>query len=123
MEQNTIIPEENCGSFVSDGVIGPEACLGCNQKMELTFEEQGILDHLRSIKQKARTAIAVIKDIEQRRFNQNMSDSVFIENEWLRLSRELEDLRLRWAEWSRRLDDATERKWIMLGHRKPKASL
>ncbi len=40
--------------------------------------------------------------------------------EWSRLSTRLEDLRTQWNEWETRLEDATERKLIFLGHLVPK---
>jgi hypothetical protein len=121
MDENIILSEQGCGCFNNDGSIASQVCCDCKPKMALTFEEQGILDQLRHIKSVARTTLADIKDIERRRFDQDKSDRMSIEDEWLRLSQKLEELRTRWTEWSSRLDAATERKLIMLGHREPRA--
>lgn len=121
MDENIILSEQGCGCFINDGSIASQVCCDCKPKMALTFEEQGILDQLRHIKSVARTTLADIKDIERRRFDQDKSDRMSIEDEWLRLSQKLEELRTRWTEWSSRLNAATERKLIMLGHREPRA--
>ncbi|MEI6134501.1 MAG: hypothetical protein WCP72_05980 [Desulfomonile sp.] len=121
MDENIILSEEGCGCLKHEGSIVSQDCCDCKPKMALTFEEQGILDQLRLIKSVARATLADIKDIELRRFERDKSDRMSIEDEWLRLSQKLEEIRSRWTEWSSRLDAATERKLIMLGHREPRA--
>ncbi len=120
MNDNAVLQENGCGCTNNQETVLSAACCECKLKMELTFEEQGILDRLRQIKGAARNIIAVIKDLEQKRFETEGSRRISMEHEWHRLSQELEGLRASWADLTRRLDEATERKWIMLGHRQPK---
>jgi hypothetical protein len=121
MSDITILQENGCGCINDQETVVSAACCECELKMELTFEEQGILDRLRQIKGVARSVISVIKELEQKRFDSDESGGISIEEEWFRLSQELEGLRASWSDLSRRLDEATERKWIMLGHRQPRA--
>ena len=109
----------NCGCGPAPSYPGEECC-ECRPKMALTPEEEAILKKLRSLKAEARSLISRLKDIEDHRFDKMDSASVSMEGEWLRISNEIDSLRTMWREWEKRLDDATEQKWIMLGHREPK---
>ena len=97
-----------------------EGCCDCRPKDALTVEEEAILKKLRSLKTQARSLISKLKDIEDHRFDKMESESVSMEGDWLKISNELDSLRNMWGEWEKRLDDAIEQKWIMLGHREPR---
>ncbi len=109
MSDITILQENGCGCINDQQAVVSDACCECQLKMELTFEEQGILDRLRQIKGVARSITSDIKDLEQKRFDSDESRRISIEEEWFRLSQELEGLRGNWADLTRRLDEATER--------------
>lgn len=99
------------------------ACSSCAPKMALTYEEEAILGRMRSVKSEARPIASQLKDIESRIPFENGHILNILENEHLHLSQQLSELRESFREWSRRLEDATERKLIYLGHREPRPDI
>jgi hypothetical protein len=87
--------------------------------MVLTYEEEAILKKLRGIKTAVRPLMETLRSIEFRRFERDGSDAASDEGEWIRLSKELDELRTAWNEWEKRLEAAIEQKLILLGHREP----
>jgi predicted nuclease with TOPRIM domain len=121
MSASVVDPRISCGCL-SDNAGGPsEPCCDCNTKMELTYEEEAILEKLRGIKAIVRPLVETLKGIELRRFDRIGIGVASVEEEWIRLSKELDELRTAWNEWEKKLEAAIERKLILLGHREPRA--
>lgn len=112
---------KDCGCVPTNITVAGAPCCDCQPLMALSYEEEAILERLRAIKVEARPLARELKNIERRRFDGQTSDPVSIERELIRLTNELDDLRSSWKEWEKRLEDAIERKWILLGHREPRA--
>lgn len=99
--------------------VPSSACSSCAPKMALTYEEEAILGRMRLVKNEARPIASQLRDIESRLPSENGYFLDILKNEHLHLSQQLSELREDFREWSRRLEDATERKLIYLGHREP----
>lgn len=112
---------KDCGCVPTNITVSGAPCCDCQPLMALSYEEEAILERLRAIKLEVRPLAKELKNIERRRFDGKPSDSVSFERELVRLTNELADLRLSWKKWEKRLEDAIERKWILLGHREPRA--
>ncbi len=84
----------------------------CKPKNYLTQEEEAILNHLREIKEHAHRIMAKMNTGGER---EHTGES---EN-FTGLSSELDQLRQQWSEWADRLDQAMDRKMVMLGHKDP----
>ena len=110
----------DCGCIAAESGSIHEPPCDCSLKMALTYEEEAILEKLRNIKTKVRPIAQTLKEIEFRLSDRTGEDSSGVEGEWTRLSDELSELRSAWHEWESRLEDAIERKWIILGHREPR---
>ncbi|MGB9617257.1 MAG: hypothetical protein ACP5M0_13970 [Desulfomonilaceae bacterium] len=96
------------------------SCSVCAPKLALTPEEEAILGRMRAIKQQARPIAERLKALEQAA--QGLSSdrgSTKSDGEWATLNEALNRLRQDWKEWEQRLDEAIERKLILLGHRQP----
>jgi len=95
------------------------SCASCAPKLALTPDEEAILSRMRAIKSEARPIAQRLKYIEQ-----SLSDPIGSNSpdnpEWVLLSTELTRLRAIWRDWEARLEDAIERKLILLGHRPPR---
>ncbi len=96
------------------------SCSVCAPKLALTPEEEAILGRMRAIKQQARPIAERLKVLAQE------AQGISVESgggkgggEWAALHDELNRLRRDWKEWENRLDEAIERKLILLGHRQP----
>ncbi len=109
-----------CGCTSENGGFASSPCCDCKTKMALTYEEEAILAKLRGIKTAVRPLMETLKSIEPRRFDRDGSDAASVEGEWIRLSKELDELRTAWNEWEKRLEAAIEQKLILLGHREPR---
>lgn len=96
-------------------------CASCAPKLALTPEEEAILSRMRAIKVEARPIAQRLKYIEQSLSSPVGSNSPD-DPEWVLLSTELTRLRAIWRDWEAKLEDAIERKLILLGHRPPRGS-
>ncbi len=112
----------SCGS----GPIPPEnviiPCSTCAPKMALTFEEEAILSRMRALKDEVRPIAARLKSLEAEIVLAEGYSRSILRNEWNQLSEELEEHRESWRSWERRLDEAIEKKLILLGHREARAN-
>ncbi len=101
-----------CDPFVTLPESDPRC--GCGLAQVLTAEEESILAKMREIKEQVRPISQKLSDLQA-----HMSQASAIESmpEFPTLSAQLEELRLKWKDWEKKLEDATERKLIMLGHR------
>jgi len=116
-QQDHIAPDCDCSTSPSSSE-GIE-CSVCAPKMALTPEEESILSEMRAIKERVRPISDRLKDIEQAVKNTTDPDASERQSEWRALSNQLEDLRTHWKDWEERLQQAIERKLILLGHRDP----
>jgi hypothetical protein len=121
MSELSTHPTPACGCSPYPGPAEGESCKACSPNMAVTCEEVDILSRMREIKHEVRAVAGKLKDVRK-----HMGES-FAEPktgsdgaEWHELSGQLEDLRSRWKEWEYRLQDAIERKLILLGHREPR---
>lgn len=115
-----IISMGNSGGCSPHGdTVNSSGCSSCAPKMALTYEEEAILGRMRLVKSEARPIASQLRDIESRIPSENGYILDILKNEHLHLSQQLSELREDFREWSRRLEDATERKLIYLGHREP----
>jgi predicted nuclease with TOPRIM domain len=92
-------------------------CVGCAPKMYLTSDEEAVLAKMRDLKDQVRPISNRLREIERKGGGPTNSESNEFEEEWSELSGQLESLRNQWREWETRLDEAIERKLILLGHR------
>lgn len=95
-------------------------CEGCAPVMTLSHEEEAILSRMRDLKQVVRAVADRLQEIDK--FIGSGSDPLTspFALEWKNLSSELQRLRDQWEIWEKSLEEATERKLILLGHRQPK---
>ena len=121
MSGSVIDKETSCGCLSDNADGASDPCCDCKTKMALTYEEEAILKKLRGIKTVVRPLVETLRSIELRRFDRTGSDAAPVEGEWIRLSKELDELRTAWNEWEKKLEAAIERKLILLGHREPQA--
>lgn len=92
-------------------------CEGCAPAMYVTCDEEEILAEMRNIKEQVRPISDRLRTIESGSDFRPAAEEHAPSNEWTELKRQLEDLRSQWRNWEERLDEAIERKLIMLGHR------
>ncbi len=90
--------------------------------MALTFEEEAILSRMRALKDEVRPIAARLKSLEAEIVLAEGYSRSILRNEWNQLSEELEEHRESWRSWERRLDEAIEKKLILLGHREARAN-
>ncbi len=109
MEKDVV---QACDPFVKLPESDPRC--GCGLKEVLTAEEECILAKMREIKEQVRPIAEKLKDVQS-----HIGESSAVESvpEFPVLSGQLEELRLQWKDWEKKLEDAIERKLIMLGHR------
>jgi hypothetical protein len=96
-----------------------QACFSCAPKMAITPEEEWILGRMRSVKEQVRTISKRLKEIEGSFEPESGAKNAESDPERRDLYNRLNRFRDEWKEWEVRLDEATERKLIMLGHRQP----
>lgn len=92
-------------------------CEGCAPTMYVTCDEEEILAEMRGIKEQVRPISDRLKEIESLRSFRTAGEKLAPSNEWTELKRQLDDLRSQWRNWEERLDQAIDRKLIILGHR------
>jgi len=92
-------------------------CEGCSPTMYVTCDEEEILAEMRGIKDQVRPISDKLKEIERLSGSRTAAAGLAASNEWTELKRQLDDLRSQWKNWEERLDEAIERKLIILGHR------
>jgi hypothetical protein len=90
---------------------------GCSPNVAFTCEEEAILGKMREVKSQVRSVTDRMKELRETFSSSGTTDLAEGESEWAQLSGQLEELRGRWKIWEARLDDAIERKLIVLGHR------
>jgi len=88
--------------------------------MALTYEEESILSRMRQLKQEVRPITDRLKEIESFIGRGSDPETSTFASEWKNLSNELQGLRDQWKSWEKSLDEAIDRKMILLGHRPPK---
>ncbi len=93
---------------------------GCSPNVAFTCEEEAILGKMREVKSQVRSLSDRMKELRET-FSAGSAGSAESESEWAQLSGQLEELRSQWKGWETKLDDAIERKLIMLGHREMQA--
>lgn len=109
MEKDVV---EACDPFVKLPESDPRC--GCGFKQVVTAEEESILAKMRELKEQVRPITQKLSDLQAHMGQSSVAESA---PEFPALSAQLEGLRLQWKEWEKKLEDATERKLIMLGHR------
>jgi len=87
--------------------------------MYLTCEEEIVLGKLRGIKERVRSIEERLGQLQEYRGDFSHADAETYREEMKALGSELDELRTHWDNWEKRLDEATERKWVLLGHREP----
>lgn len=96
-----------------------QGCFSCAPKMALTPEEGSILGRMRSVKKQVRTITKRLREIEGSFAGDSGAKHTESDPERRELYNRLNSFRDEWKEWKVRLDEAIERKLIMLGHRQP----
>ncbi len=95
-----------------------QGCQGCSPNMILTCEEESILGKMREIKEKVAPLTNQLINIQK-----EMGESVGefgpndLESDWHALNDQLQELRRQWQSWQARLENAINKKLILLGHR------
>ena len=95
-----------------------QGCAGCSPNMILTCEEEAILTKMREIKAQVGPIADKLNGIQK-----DMGESVGefgpadLESDWHALNDQLQELRNQWQNWQTRLEDAINKKLIILGHR------
>jgi predicted nuclease with TOPRIM domain len=120
MSVNISENQENVGCGPPPSASENETCGVCAPKMALTYEEEAVLTEMRQIKTQVKPVAERLKEIQGLLDDSSGNDDADRREEWERLSGRLEALRAQWKEWEQRLEEAVERKLIMLGHRPPK---
>lgn len=106
------------GSCQPDPVGGFEAsCSTCAPKLALSYEEEAILSRMRALKREVRPIVERLKSLDSQIFATDGYSERILKAERNELIRQVDDLRESWRQWAARLEDANERKWILLGHR------
>lgn len=94
---------------------------GCTPNVAFTCEEEAILGKMREVKDQVRSLTARMKELRESFGPHGAPGPGEGESEWAQLSGLLEELRNQWKDWETRLDDAIEKKLIVLGHREMRA--
>lgn len=92
------------------------ACSVCAPKSAVTPEEESILAEMRAIKEQVRPIAQRLKGLEL-----SLRGTTEGQHEWNELCGKLQDFRTQWKKWEKELEQAIERKLILLGHREPPA--
>jgi hypothetical protein len=90
-----------------------EGC-ACTPNQVLTCDEEVILSRMRSLKDQLRVLTEEMNNL-QNRMGAGAGEQP--NGELAKLSDQLNDLRTQWSDWQNKLEDAIERKWVLLGHR------
>lgn len=108
--------ESRCDPYIS--ADERELCGPCKPNQILTCEEEAILAKMREIKSTVRDIsdrMARVKALEGGASTEAILREKYLE--WHELSTQLDELRGHWTEGRNRLEEAIERKLILLGHR------
>ncbi len=100
-----------------------DPCLACAPKTALTIEEERILSRMREVKEQVRSINDRLKEIAARTEAPMAKTPGEEDPEWKDLMSKLDDLRSQWKDWQMKLEQAIERKLIMLGHREDPAGM
>ena len=87
---------------------------GCGLKEVITPEEESILARMREIKEQVRPVAGKLREVQA--FIGKRTDQ---SPEFAGIFAQIEELRREWKEWEKKLQEAGDRKMIMLGHRAP----
>ncbi|MGD9819137.1 MAG: hypothetical protein AB7V04_10625 [Desulfomonilaceae bacterium] len=118
-----LISVGNYGSCQPNPVGGFEvSCSACAPKLALSYEEEAILSRMRALKTEVRPIIERLKSLDSQTFGTGGYSEKILKAERNELIRQVDDLRESWRQWAARLEDANERKWILLGHREAPAN-
>jgi len=93
-------------------------CQGCSPNMILSCEEEVILGKMREIKEQVAPIANKLSNI-QKEMGESIGEfgPVDLESDWHVLNGQLQDLRNQWQSWQARLENAVNKKLILLGHR------
>jgi hypothetical protein len=105
-----------CGCDRIQPLAAGESC-GCSPNVAFTCEEEAILGKMREVKNQVKSLADKMKDLRESFAPAGSPGSAERESEWEHLSGQLEELRGQWKVWETKLDEAIERKLIVLGHR------
>jgi hypothetical protein len=111
--------EAQCGCYPFPASTENPGCAGCSPNMYLTCDEEAVLGKLRGIKERVRSIERRLGKLQEYRGGFSAADAEGYQEEMKQLSTELDELRRHWDNWEKRLDEATERKLVLLGHREP----
>lgn len=92
-------------------------CEGCSPTMYVTCDEEAILSEMRGIKEQVRPISERLKEIETLSTPGESGEQPISGDELAELKGQLTELRAQWRNWEEKLDQAIERKLIILGHR------
>jgi tetrahydromethanopterin S-methyltransferase subunit B len=109
-----------CGCELAPPLSEVEEC-GCTPNVALTCQEEAILAKMREVKDQVRSLTARMKELRESFDPNGAPGSGEGESEWAQLTGQLEELRNQWKAWETKLDEAIERKLIILGHREMRA--
>ncbi len=123
MSLHIISAGNSTGCSPSSEPNASSSCASCAPKLALSYEEEAILGRMRLVKNEARPIAGRVKELESQISLEAGYRRDILKNEHTLLSQQLYELRRDFNEWSGRLEDATERKLILLGHREPSQSL
>ncbi len=108
---------EGCGCDPYPPEAQEVGCEGCAPNMYMTCDEETVLARMRDLKEQVRPISLRMKEIERSAGGSGGVGSPEYGEEWSGLSAQLERFRSQWGEWEKQLDEAIERKMILLGHR------
>lgn len=114
--------EEICGCDLVQPVAGTEGC-SCEPNVALTCEEELILGKMREIKTQVHSIMNRMKELKEAMPEIEVPGSAESQPELVQLLSQLEDLRNRWQEWETKLNEAIEKKLILLGHRQQPSAI
>ena len=118
MNEQTPSPAVGCACDPFPGPATGQGCAGCSPNMILTCEEEAILAKMREIKAQVGPIADKLNNIQK-----DMGESVGefgpvdLESDWHALNDQLQELRNQWRNWQTRLEEAINKKLIILGHR------
>ena len=118
MDENLVNPVGGCACDPFPASAAAQGCQGCSPNMILTCEEEAILRKMREIKEQVAPITNKLSNI-QKEMGESIGEfgPVDLESDWHVLNGQLQDLRNQWQSWQARLENAVEKKLILLGHR------
>jgi DNA repair exonuclease SbcCD ATPase subunit len=118
MNEHTSNPAGGCACDPFPASVTDQGCAGCSPNMILTCEEEAILTKMREIKAQVAPIAEKLTSIQK-----DMGESVGgfspvdTESDWHALNDQLQELRNQWQNWQALLEEAINKKLILLGHR------